>query len=135
MNDIRFVQPKDTLAPKGHYSPGVIHGGLVYVSGQLPIDHATGKVEAGGIEAQTERALRNVEVVLREAGSGLDRLVQVTIYLTDVRLWSQVNEVYARSLGNHKPARAIVTVGPLHFGALLEIQAIAVAPSPVTEKD
>jgi 2-iminobutanoate/2-iminopropanoate deaminase len=101
--------------------------GLVYVSGQLPMDPATGLVVAGGIEAQTERALRNVELVLKAAGTSLDRVVQMTIYLSDGDLWGSVNATYARIMGSHRPARAVVPVSPLHYGALIEIQAIALA--------
>lgn len=115
--------------PKGHYSPGVEANGLVFVSGQLPFDPATGAVVTGGIEAQTERALRNVELILQAAGSGLDRLVQVTIYIPDGDLWAAVNSTCVRILGAHRPARAIVPVSPLHYGALIEIQAIALAGS------
>ena len=121
------VQPKDMPAPKGHYSPGVIAGGLVFVSGQLPFDWSAGTIVEGGIEAQTERTLRNIEMVLHAAGSSLDRVVQMTIYLSDGDLWDPVNQVYARIMGSHRPARAIVPVSPLHYGALIEIQAIALA--------
>jgi len=110
--------------PKGHYSPGVIAGGMVYVSGQLPMDPATGALVPGGIDAQTERALRNVELVLRAAGSALDQVVQMTIYISDGDLWPAVNAAYARVMAGHRPARAVIPVSPLHYGALIEIQAV-----------
>jgi 2-iminobutanoate/2-iminopropanoate deaminase len=119
------IQIKDTPLPKGHYSQGIVHDNLVYVSGQLPMNLATGAVETGAIEVQTELALRNVEEVLRAANSDLSRVVQVTIYISDMELWGRVNEAYARVLGEHRPARAIVPVKDLHFGAKIEIQAIA----------
>ena len=112
-------------APKGHYSPAVVHNGLVYVSGQLPRDAVTGEVETGSIERQTELALRNVEDVLKAAGSDLNQVLQMTIYVSDLELWDEVNAVYARVLGEHRPARAIVPVKELHFGTQIEIQAIA----------
>ena len=111
--------------PKGHYSPAVVHNGLIFVSGQLPMNHTTGKVETGSIEAQTELALRNVEAILLEAGSDLNHILQMTIYVSEMELWDKVNEVYARILGEHKPARAIVPVKDLHFGTKIEIQATA----------
>jgi 2-iminobutanoate/2-iminopropanoate deaminase len=114
-------------APAGHYSPGITAAGLVFVSGQLPMDPAMGRVVEGGIEAQTERALRNVELVLQAAGSSLSRVVQMTIYISDGDLWGQVNAAYARVMGGHRPARAVVPVSPLHYGALIEIQAMALA--------
>jgi 2-iminobutanoate/2-iminopropanoate deaminase len=111
--------------PKGHYSPAVVHNGLIFVSGQIPMDHTTGEVETGAIEAQTELALRNVEAILKEAGSDLNHVLQMTIYISEMEFWDKVNEVYRRILGEHKPARAIVPVKYLHFGTQIEIQAIA----------
>lgn len=111
--------------PKGHYSPAVVHNGLIFVSGQLPMNLETLEIESGSIEAQTELALRNIETVLLEANSDLNHVVQMTIYISDIELWSKVNEVYASVLGEHKPARAIVPVKDLHFGTKIEIQAIA----------
>jgi 2-iminobutanoate/2-iminopropanoate deaminase len=111
--------------PVGHYSSAVEHNGLIFVSGQLPRDAVTGEVETGAIEAQTELALRNVEAILQAAGSDLDHVLQFTIYVSDMELWGKVNETYARILGDHKPARAIVPVKDLHFDTKIEIQAIA----------
>jgi 2-iminobutanoate/2-iminopropanoate deaminase len=119
------VRLENASEPKGHYSPAIIHNGLIYVSGQLPRDAVTGKVETGAIEAQTELALRNVEQILLAAGSDLTQVLQMTIYVSEMELWDKVNETYARILGKHKPARAIVPVKDLHFGTKIEIQAIA----------
>ncbi len=119
------VQLKNAPEPKGHYSLAVEHNGLIFVSGQLPMNHATGEVETGAIELQTELALRNVEDILKAAGSDLDHVLQFTIYVSDMELWDKVNETYAQILGEHKPARAIVPVRDLHFGTKIEIQAIA----------
>ena len=124
---MKVIQPKNQPQPKGHYSPGIEHHGVVYVSGQLPMDLETREPFAGDIQTQTELALRNVEAVLKEAGSGLDRVMQMTIYISDIELWGKVNEVYARVMGDHRPARAIVPVKELHFGTQIEIQAIALA--------
>jgi len=96
------------------------------VSGQLPMDLVTREPFTGPIEEQTELALRNVEAVLHAAGSRLDRVMQMTIYISDMELWSDVNAAYARVMGEHRPARAIVPVKDLHFGTKIEIQAIAV---------
>ncbi len=115
----------DAPEPKGHYSPAVVHNGLIFVSGQLPINHATGEVETGAIEKQTELALRNVEAILLEANSDVHHVLQMTIYISDIEDWGAVNEVYKRILGEHKPSRAIVPVKDLHFGTKIEIQAIA----------
>lgn len=122
------VQPPEMPVPKGHYTPGVVANGFVFVSGQLPFDPASGALVEGGVEVQTERTLRNLELVLRAAGSSLDQVVQMTIYIPDGELWGAVNTAYARIMGDHRPSRAIVPVSPLHYGALIEIQAVAVAP-------
>ncbi len=113
------------MNPAGHYSPGVVHGGLVYVSGQLSIRPGDAERRLGTVEEQTEVALGNVEAVLRAAGSSMDRVIQMTIYVSDVAHWPLVNTAYARIMGDHKPARAIVPVPALNHGCALEIQAIA----------
>ena len=124
---MKTVQPSDQPIPKGHYSPGIAHHGIVYVSGQLPMTLDTREPFAGDIERQTQLALQNVEHVLKAAGSSLDRVLQMTIYVSDMELWGKVNEVYSRVMGEHRPARAIVPVKELHFGTQIEIQAIALA--------
>ncbi|HBR57868.1 MAG TPA: enamine deaminase RidA [Blastocatellia bacterium] len=122
---MKRIQPPNIPVPRGHYSPAVEHNGLIFVSGQLPIDYETGRVETGDIEKQTELALRNVEKILFAANSDMNHVVQMTIYVSEMELWNQVNEVYSRILGEHRPARAIVPVKELHFGTKIEIQAIA----------
>lgn len=122
---MRKIKLPNVPEPKGHYSPAVEHNGLIYVSGQLPMNHATGEVETGAIEKQTELALRNVEAILHAAGSDLNHVLQMTIYVSEMELWDKVNETYKRVLGEHRPARAIVPVKDLHFGTKIEIQAIA----------
>jgi len=123
---LRSIQPENQPQPKGHYSPGIEHNGLIFVSGQLPMDLETRVPFTGSIEEQTELALRNVEAVLREAGSDLGHVLQMTIYVSDMELWGAVNEAYARVMGNHRPARAMIPVKDLHFDTKIEIQAIAV---------
>lgn len=111
--------------PAGHYSQAVVHDGLVYVSGQIPID-AEGRVLGDEpIEAQVETVLGNIRTILQAAGSDLDRTLQMTVYVTDIANWGRVNETYTRALGSHRPARAIVPVRDLHHGIGVEIQAIA----------
>lgn len=124
---MKTIQPPDQPQPKGHYSPAIEHHGIIYVSGQLPMSLDTREPFTGSIEEQTELALRNVEHVLKAAGSSLDRVLQMTIYISDMELWGKVNEVYARVMGDHRPARAIVPVKELHFGTQIEIQATALS--------
>jgi 2-iminobutanoate/2-iminopropanoate deaminase len=122
---MRFTDTDDAPLPVGHYSQAVSHDGLVFVAGQLPIDPRDPARPPGDAEEQTERTLRNVEAILEASGSGLDCLLSVTIYVSDIGLWPRVNAAYARILGEHRPARAIVPVKELHHGYLVEIQAIA----------
>ncbi|MBK9154831.1 MAG: RidA family protein [Chloracidobacterium sp.] len=122
---MNVIQPPDQPQPKGHYSPGFEHNGLIYVSGQLPMTLDTREPFTGDIEEQTELALRNVETVLKTAGSDLRHVVQMTIYVSDMELWGAVNKRYSEVMGDHRPARAIVPVKDLHFGTKIEIQVIA----------
>lgn len=123
--EIRTVHTQDAPSPAGHYSQAVVHGGLVYVAGQLAIDPLTGEKRLGSIEEQTEQALKNVGEILKAAGSDLGRVLKMTVYISDISLWSAVNEVYARVMGEHRPARAVIPVGALHHGFLIEIDAVA----------
>jgi 2-iminobutanoate/2-iminopropanoate deaminase len=123
------VFTKDAPPPAGHYAQGIVHGGLVYVAGQLGKDAARPDASPGTLEDQTERALRNVEAVLAAAGSDLAHVLQMTVYVSDASFWGRVNEVYARVLGTHRPARAIVPVSTFRGGWQIEIQAIAAVPS------
>ena len=112
-------------SPAGHYSQGIEHAGIVYVAGQLPIIPGRTAHTVGSIEEQTEQVLRNIGSVLEAAGSSLSQTLQMTVYISDMSLWGRVNTVYARVMGNHKPARAVVPVNALHHGFQIEVQAIA----------
>lgn len=112
----------------GHYSPGIVSNGMLYISGQLSIDPETRKVPEGGIVEHTALALRNVERVLVAAGLSRNDVVQCRIYITDIAHWDLVNEVYKAFFGDHKPARAVIPVSQLHFGCLVEIEAVAEMP-------
>jgi 2-iminobutanoate/2-iminopropanoate deaminase len=107
------------------YSQGIVFGDLVFVAGQLGIDPATGQVVEGGISAQTERVMENIQAILEEAGSSLDKLLKTTIYIVDLADFAALNEVYARYLEEPYPARATIEIGSLPSGALVEIEAIA----------
>ncbi len=124
-----------TQAPAavGPYSQGVsasdAPGSLVFVSGQVPLDPATGALVDGGIAAQAERSLRNVGAILAEAGLGYEHVVKTTVLLADIADFAVVNEVYARYFtGEVLPARAAFAVAALPLGARVEIEAIAVRP-------
>lgn len=128
---MQIVSTPHAPTPGGHYSQAVVYGGLVYVAGQLPLDpQRPGEPPPAGIEAQTELVLDHLAAILTAAGSSLRHLLSVTIYVTDIAQWGAVNAIYARRLGVHRPARAVVPVNGLHYGCLLELQAVAaLAPS------
>jgi len=123
--EIKIVETLDAPTPAGHYSQAVVHNGLVYVSGQLPSNPKTGEKRVGSIEEQTEQVLRNVAEILRAAGSDLNLVLKMTIYVSDVGLWSSVNSVYEKMMGAHRPARVVVPTKELHYGFQIEVEAIA----------
>lgn len=114
-------------APKaiGPYAQGVVEGGFLFTSGQIPLDPATGKLVGGGLEASAERVFDNIEAILREAGLTLSDVVKATVYLTRVEDFAALNGVYARRFGEHRPARSTVIVAALPAGAPLEVDVIA----------
>ncbi len=124
-DEILSITTPNAPQAAGHYSQGIVHNGVVYVAGQLPIDPATGEMVGEDVAAQAERTLRNVEAILLAGGASLSTLLSVTIYITDRSQWAAVNEVYARVLGTHRPARAVIPVLELKPGCLIEIQAVA----------
>jgi 2-iminobutanoate/2-iminopropanoate deaminase len=110
----------------GPYSQGVRCGNLLFLSGQIPLDPATGRLVEGDVAAQTLRVLANLHAVLAAAGAGFSDVVRTTIYLVDLAHFAVVNEIYAQHVGDPAPARSTVQVVALPRGALVEIDAIAV---------
>jgi len=120
------VHSENAPAPVGPYSQAIAHAGLVFASGQIPLDPRTGKLVPGEIEAQTEQVIANLAAVLAAAGSSLARVVKTTVYVTDLALFARINAVYGRHFtGRVPPARATVQVAALPLGAAIEIDAIA----------
>jgi 2-iminobutanoate/2-iminopropanoate deaminase len=119
------IIPKSGSKPLAPYSPGIRAGTLVFTSGQIGLDPATGKLVAGGIEAETRQALTNLKAVLEAAGSGLDEVVKVTLMLDDINDFGAVNEVYGTFFTQDPPARSAFQAGKLPIGALIEIEAVA----------
>ncbi len=109
----------------GPYSQAIVHEGLVYCSGQIALDPATGEVVAGGVAEQTERALDNLFAVLQAAGSDAQHVLKTTVYLRDMSDFAAMNTVYARRFGEGRPARATVAVAGLPRDVRVEIDAIA----------
>jgi 2-iminobutanoate/2-iminopropanoate deaminase len=111
----------------GPYSQAVVAGGLVFASGQIPIDPATGQFVEGGIREQTEQVLRNVSNLLEAAGTGLSRVVKTTVFLADMNDFAEMNETYARFFGAEPPARSTVQAARLPRDARVEIEVVALA--------
>jgi len=121
---IQLLSPDTVLKPKGHYSPGVVHNGIVYVAGQLPLD-VNGNPKIASIEEETTLCLHNIEQILIAAGSDLQHILKVSIFVSDIAHWPKVNATYASIMGNHKPARIIVPCNQLNYGCSIEIDCIA----------
>ena len=111
--------------PPATYSQAVKAAGLVFVSGAAPIDPATGGIAGTTIQEQTSQCLKNIAAILEAAGSDMSRVLKMTVYVSDMDLWDAVNKTYARVMGDHRPARAIIPTGDLHNGMLIEIDAVA----------
>ena len=121
---MKTIETKNAPAAIGPYSQAKVAGGLVFASGQIPIDPATGNIEAADIAGQTRRAAQNLAAVLEAAGSGLDRVLKTTCFITDMNDFAAFNEVYAEFFPG-RPARSCVEVSKLPKGALVEIEAVA----------
>jgi 2-iminobutanoate/2-iminopropanoate deaminase len=115
-------------APKaiGPYSQGIDAGSMVFLSGQIPLDPATGQFVPGGIAEQTEQVLKNLEAVLKASGLSMNHIVRTTVFLVDLGEFAAMNEVYARHFPKDPPARSTVQVVALPKGARIEIDAIAI---------
>lgn len=127
MNDaFRLVTaPEGMAAPKGHYSHAAVGGGLVFIAGQLPVASDGRVLHDEPFDMQATQVLENVAAALRGAGSSIDRILHVRVYITDIGLWPTFNEVYGKWAGAARPARAVVPVPTLHYGCSLEVEAVA----------
>jgi 2-iminobutanoate/2-iminopropanoate deaminase len=121
----KHVTSADAPKPIGPYSQGVIAGGLLFVSGQIPLDPVTGQMIEGDIAAQTERVLKNLLAVLKEAKMGPENIVKTTVFLASMGDFPKMNEVYERFLGKEPPARSTIEASALPKGARVEIDLIA----------
>lgn len=111
-----------------HYSPFTAGGGLIFISGQLPLKPGRDTSLADApFRTQAEQALRNLENVLIDAGAGLAQVIKTTVYLSDIDDWDELDAVYGAFFGATRPSRSVVPTGPLHFGFRIEIEAIAVS--------
>jgi 2-iminobutanoate/2-iminopropanoate deaminase len=121
----RIVSAEQAPKAIGPYSQAIVYNGLAYLSGQIPLDPATGQLVSGGIHEQTERVLQNIDSVLRAAGSSLNRVLKTTVFLADMNDFPAMNEVYARYFTTDPPARSTVQAARLPRDVRVEIDAIA----------
>lgn len=122
---MRSIETSDAPLPAGHYSQAIVANGFVFVAGILPIIPGSDRQIPQGIAAQTRQVLDNLRAILLAANSDLGRLASVQIFVPSIESWSVVNQVYEEVLGAHRPARTVIPTGPLHYGALIEINAVA----------
>ena len=122
----QIISTPNAPAAVGPYSQAVARNGLIYSAGQIGLDPATGKLVEGGIEAQTHRALSNLQAILEAAGAGLDDVLKTTVYLGDIGDFQAMNQVYATFFVSDPPARSVVQGAALPLGALVEIEVVAV---------
>jgi 2-iminobutanoate/2-iminopropanoate deaminase len=115
--------------PKGPYSQAIIHNGLLYLSGQIPVDPATGQLVRGTVEEETGAVLNNIRIIAGEAGAGLEDVLKVTCYLSDMDDFARFNDVYRKFFQDDPPARTTIQAGKLPLDVQIEIDAIVALPS------
>ncbi len=126
--NISYHHSDDAPAAIGPYSQAVSFGGLLYTSGQVALDPATGAIVEGGFEAQARRVFTNLEAVLASAGCSFSDVLKATVFIQDFADFAKLNEIYAEHMGDHRPARSTVQVAALPKAALVEIDFIARIP-------
>ncbi|MBE9536093.1 MAG: RidA family protein [Proteobacteria bacterium] len=123
----KIIETKDAPSAIGPYSQAVTGAGLIFVSGQIPLDPETGEISGANIKEQTDRVMKNLDAVLTAGGSNLGKVVKTTIYLSDMDDFPVVNDIYGGYFNSNPPARATVEVSRLPKGVLVEIDAVALA--------
>ncbi len=125
---IERIETAGAPLPAGHYSQAIKANGFVFVSGQLPFPPGAQRILPDGMAAQARQCLENLRVILDAAGTTMANVVSVQIFIPDVSLWGEVNAVYEAVMGSARPARTVVPTTALHYGALIELNAVAVCP-------
>ena len=126
VTQMEYIQTDNALKPAGHYSQAIKHAGLLYVSGQLPIDPDSSKKVTGDINTQARCVFDNIKLILNQAGTDLNQVIKLVIYISSVELWNQVNDICGEYFVTHKPVRTIVPTRDLHFDFSIEIDCIAI---------
>ena len=126
MEELDSVRTDAAPQAIGPYSQAIRAGSFLFVSGQIPLDPVTAQLVTGSFAAEVERALANLDAILGAAGATRNRVTKVTVFVTDLTLFGELNDIYGRFFGTHRPARAVVQVAALPRGARVEIEATAV---------
>jgi 2-iminobutanoate/2-iminopropanoate deaminase len=124
-DQLRPILTPNATQPGGHYAQAMVHGDIVYVSGQLGFEPKLSTPELVSFEQQVRNCLGNLKAILDDAGSSMNLVIRTTVYISDVALWTEVNAIYADVFGDHRPARTIVPCNTLHHGFQVEIDAMA----------
>ena len=125
MQEKKVFQTDKAAVTGGPYSQATIHNGIIYVAGQGAVDPRTNEIKLGTVEEEAELGLENLRIILEEAGSGLDNVLTVTVYLLDIEEYARFNEVYKKYFKENRPARTCIQAGSLPFGTRVEITATA----------
>lgn len=124
--ELKIIHTDKAPAAVGPYSQAVLAGNMLFVSGQIPADPATGEIVTSSIEDETKQSLENAKAILEEAGTSLDKVIKATVFIKDMNMFGRINEVYATYFKDHKPARACVEVARLPKDVNVEIEMIAI---------
>lgn len=122
----KIISTEKAPAAIGPYSQAVEKNGMLFISGQIPINPATGKIKAEGVSAQAEQVFKNIKAILDEAGYGFEDVVKTTVFISEMSLFPELNEVYKKYYTTDCPARSTIAVKGLPLGALVEIETIAI---------
>ena len=122
---MQYIQTNNSLKPAGHYSQAVVHNGLVFVSGQFAVDPYTGEKKFGTAGEEAALVLSNIQMILEAAGSSKEQILDVSIFISDLAYWDEINQVYGVFMGEHRPARCVVPAAALHYGFKVEIKVTA----------
>jgi 2-iminobutanoate/2-iminopropanoate deaminase len=125
MEEKKIFQTDKAAVTGGPYSQAIIHNGIIYVSGQGAVDPQTNEIKLGTVEEEAQMALENLRIILQEAGSSLDNVLTVTVYLRDIEEYARFNEVYKKYFKENRPARTCIQAGSLPFDTRVEITATA----------
>jgi 2-iminobutanoate/2-iminopropanoate deaminase len=125
MEEKKVFKTDKAAVTGGPYSQAIIHNGIIYVSGQGAVDPQTNEIKLGTVEEEAELGLTNLQIILEEAGSSLDKVLTVTVYLLDIEEYTRFNEVYKKYFKENRPARTCIQAGSLPFNTRVEITATA----------